>query len=185
MRRFTTKRVHFCGFTTSSETQHKSLLLCLSSAGGAKARRAFTLIETMIAITILTLSVAGPLYTANRAIVAAQIARDQLIASSLAQEGIECVRTVRDDDFLTAYQNQVNGNNDSNVSGTGWNAFVASPKGGCEPIAHPEATDTAFTRTITATALSGTEERIQSRVSWSFHGSTYAVTIVDNLTQWQ
>lgn len=65
-------------------------------------KRGFTLIETMVAVSILTLAVAGPLYSASRAIVAAVTARDQLIASYLAQEGIEYVRAMRDATFLNA-----------------------------------------------------------------------------------
>ncbi|MFA6502790.1 MAG: type II secretion system protein [Candidatus Paceibacterota bacterium] len=64
----------------------------------------FTLIETLIAVTILTFATAGPLYTASRALVAAEIARDQLTASYLAQEGVEYVRAMRDYEYLTAYK---------------------------------------------------------------------------------
>lgn len=66
--------------------------------------KGFTLIETLVAVSILTLSISGPLYTANRAIIAAENARNQLIASHLAQEGIEYVRWMRDNEFLAAYQ---------------------------------------------------------------------------------
>ncbi len=79
----------------------------------------FTLIETMVAITILTLAIAGPLFTASRAIVAAQISRDQLTASYLAQEGIEYVRAMRDNAYLSAYQA-----GGANVSTTAWDTFL-------------------------------------------------------------
>ena len=65
--------------------------------------RGFTLTETMIAITILTFAVAGPLFTASRSIIAADIARDQLTASYLAQEGIEYVRMMRDNAMLRSF----------------------------------------------------------------------------------
>lgn len=81
--------------------------------------KGFTLIEAMIAVTILTLAVAGPLFTANRAIVAAVTARDQLTASYLAQEGIEYVRAMRDNAFLAAYQ--IGG---ANVSVAAWAGFL-------------------------------------------------------------
>ena len=67
-------------------------------------QRGFTLIETLVAITILTLAIAGPLTTASRALVAAEISRDQLTASYLAQQGLEYVRSVRDNQYLAAYQ---------------------------------------------------------------------------------
>ncbi len=79
----------------------------------------FTLIETLIAVTILILAVVGPLYVADRAIVTSQISRDQLVASYLAQEGIEYVRTMRDHEFLAAYHA-----GGSTVATNAWNAFV-------------------------------------------------------------
>lgn len=66
--------------------------------------RGFTLIETLVAVSILALSISGPLFTANRAIVAAENARNQLTASHLAQEGIEYVRWMRDNEYLAAYK---------------------------------------------------------------------------------
>jgi len=96
----------------------------------------FTLIEAMIAVTILTLSVAGPLFTANRAIVAAETARDRLTASYLAQEGIEYVREMRDDAYLNAYRN-----NEPNVSTTAWADFVS----GSNPWSITQCIETACT----------------------------------------
>ena len=84
-----------------------------------KSGKGFTLVETMIAVTILTFAVAGPLFTASRAIIAAQISRDQLIASYLAQEGIEHVRAMRDNEYLAAHQQ-----GDANISSTAWNNFL-------------------------------------------------------------
>ena len=64
----------------------------------------FTLIETMVAIAILMLAISGAFMTANSSMVAAQIARDQLTASYLAQEGIEYTRMVRDTIYLGTYE---------------------------------------------------------------------------------
>lgn len=74
----------------------------------------------MVAITILALSIAGPLYAASRAIIAAQVARDQLVASYLAQEGIEYVRAMRDNEYLAAYDA-----GGANVSDMAWSNFVS------------------------------------------------------------
>lgn len=79
----------------------------------------------MIAITILTLAVAGPLYTASRALVAAGIARDQMIASFLAQEGVEYIRAMRDTEYLTAYRN-----GGTDVSIAAWTSFLSGTNPG-------------------------------------------------------
>lgn len=81
--------------------------------------KGFTLIETLVAVSILTLSIAGPLYTANSAIVAAENARNQLTASHLAQEGIEYVRWMRDNEYLAAYQT-----NPMTASTESWTEFL-------------------------------------------------------------
>lgn len=58
--------------------------------------RGFTLVEAMVAITILSLSVTAPLLIAQKGISSAIYARDQITAFYLAQEGVEYIRNVRD-----------------------------------------------------------------------------------------
>lgn len=191
--------------------------------------KGFTLIETLVAIAILTLSVAGPLLVASRALVSAQIAQEQLTASYLAQEGIEYVRMMRDDEYLAAYQA-----GGSTVSSTAWSNFVSGTGSASiaqcvsvactlSPTSPPTAppisgalqscggmgmsacsslplyvesnglytqiatgnTKTPYVRTIQATPLSATEEKIVSTVLWVSHGQTYSVSIDDHLTSWQ
>ncbi len=84
--------------------------------------KGFTLIESMVAITILTLAMTGPLFTASRAIIAAETSRDQLTAAYLAQEGIEYVRAMRDNEYLLAYHT-----GGQNISGDAWSAFLNNP----------------------------------------------------------
>jgi len=62
--------------------------------------RAFTLVETLVAVAILTIAMVGPYTVAKHSIDAADIARDELAASNLAQEGLEYVRSVRDGNYL-------------------------------------------------------------------------------------
>jgi prepilin-type N-terminal cleavage/methylation domain-containing protein len=83
--------------------------------------KGFTLVEALVAIAIVSIAIAGPMYAANRAIVAAQIANSQFVAAYLAQEGIEYVRSMRDDAYLYQYSQ---GNPDASIDA--WTDFSTS-----------------------------------------------------------
>jgi len=61
----------------------------------------FTLIETLVAISILVIAVAAPLTLASRSLFVATYAKDQQAAYYLAQEAIEMVRNKRDGNQLS------------------------------------------------------------------------------------
>ncbi len=65
-----------------------------------KARRGFTLIETLLAIMILMLAITGPLTIANKGLTSSLIGKDRFIATYLAQDAMEYVRFVRDTNAL-------------------------------------------------------------------------------------
>lgn len=63
-------------------------------------RRAFTLIETLVAVSILSIAVVAPMSLVAQSIATSFYARDQVTAFFLAQEGIEAVRNIRDNNIL-------------------------------------------------------------------------------------
>ncbi|MEN9524001.1 MAG: hypothetical protein RL536_70 [Candidatus Parcubacteria bacterium] len=67
-----------------------SRLAKFSKTGG------FTIVETLIAITVLMIAVAGPLVVASKGLTSALISKDQMIASYLAQETMETLKNIRD-----------------------------------------------------------------------------------------
>lgn len=69
----------------------------------------FTLIETLVAITILMIAIAGPLTIAHKGLIAAVEARDQMVASYLAQDAMEYIKNVRDNNLLGGGGNWING----------------------------------------------------------------------------
>jgi Tfp pilus assembly protein PilV len=159
--------------------------------------RAFTLVETLVAISILTLAILGPYEAAQHALIAAYTARDELIASSLAQEGVEYVRSQRDANYLGG-QDWL----------TGLTACLAPQSCGVDPensttVPAPvpplrlqndgsyaqqgtAGTVTPFTRSVTITPVGGaTEVLVAVTVSWSSRGAPHAVTVNEHLTNWQ
>jgi prepilin-type N-terminal cleavage/methylation domain-containing protein len=76
----------------------------------------FTLLETLVAVGILSIGIAGPIYAASQGLISARNSANRLTASYLAQEGIEAIRQARDDAFLTSYPN----------TSTAWSSFMNS-----------------------------------------------------------
>ncbi len=117
----------------------------------------FTLVETLVAILILTMALAGPIAIAEGDLHATLIAKDQITAYYLAQDAIEYVRSVRDSNnlsgnssnatWLTGLSSCIN----ANVGGTAQctidslNATVAAcPTGGCPILNYDSVTNGGY-----------------------------------------
>ncbi len=78
-----------------------------------KGQGGFTLLETLVAISILMIAIAGPLTLVAQTLQASYYARDQITASYLAQDAMEYIRNIRDASRL-----------ESADSETGWKGFL-------------------------------------------------------------
>mgnify|MGYP001565000057 CR=1 FL=1 len=58
--------------------------------------KGFTIVETLVAIAILMISIAGPLTIAQKGLMASVYARDQSVATFLAQDAMEYAKNYRD-----------------------------------------------------------------------------------------
>lgn len=65
-----------------------------------KKEKGFTILETLVAIFILTISLTGPLAFAQSGLRAAFLARDQITAFYLAQDAVETIKNIRDQNKL-------------------------------------------------------------------------------------
>jgi prepilin-type N-terminal cleavage/methylation domain-containing protein len=168
--------------------------------------RGFTLIETMVAVLLLSSAIAGPLTIASKGLSAALIARDQMIAFYLAQDAVEYVRFVRDsnrlngDPWLTSLSacTGTDGCTLDPSAGT-----VAACSGACDLIKKYDdgsshvyfsytlgnITPQQFRRTVTLAApQSGgtTEEVLTVSVAWRAQsGVTRTISVRENILDWQ
>jgi len=62
--------------------------------------KGFSLLETMVAVGVLMVAIMGPLTIAYYGFKATSVAKNNLIAGNLAQEGIELVRNWRGNNYL-------------------------------------------------------------------------------------
>src|SRR3989338_3625672 len=163
-----------------------------------KSEGGFTLIETLFAILIFSSSLAALLVVSGGGINSTVFAKNQLVASFLAQEGIEMVRNIRDNNFLDGGEwsdfdndmtNCVNGECAIDPINSVLTPIACSVSG-CDFLKYDSGngfygysgSDTIFQRTITVYFSSIYFEAIViSKVSWN-HGSTpHTITFKENL----
>lgn len=174
--------------------------------------RGFTLVETMVAIAVLTTSIVGPMYVLQQGVVGSYAARDRLIASGLAQEGVEFVHGLRDNNYLynmahpTAPRSWFYGmdGTDSTMNCTQTSSCaidvyyntVTLCTGTCTPLrlsstglynqnpASETNVATRFTRSLRLVPVNGHEMMVSVIVSWTTGLKTYSLTVSENLQDW-
>lgn len=169
-------------------------------------KKGFTLVETLVAIMVLVVAIVGPLYAVHRSITTSYTARDTLIASALAQEGMEFVRAARDSNYLVGSSDWLQGLSTCMVTGAEGpsdygcgpdvpsGALQACTSSGCTPLVLDTSyryrqtgtgTATRFSRKVTIKNVSATEVVVSVRVSWSTLRIPYSVTVTEHLYNWQ
>ena len=140
-------------------------------------RQGFTLLETLVAISVLALALAGILSLASIGIHSSVNSANQMKAFFLASEAVEFIRNKRDSNIL---------------SGSGWLSGLGGCEGGCYLDApngvisacaggvcpklkfnpatnlygHGLGADSIFTRKLTITQSASYEVKLSSEISW-------------------
>jgi prepilin-type N-terminal cleavage/methylation domain-containing protein len=174
----------------------------------------FTLIETMVAITLLSVAIVAPMSLTAQSLATAYYARDQITAFYLAQEAIEAVRSLRDSQILQIAKSS---------SGSSINLFGPIPLNnqpftidarqtdpgaaittcadgpaplyGCPPLQTDGTlygyntgwTNTNFTRIVDAALVPGTQDEIQISVTVTWQTGAFqrrSFTISSDLYRW-
>ncbi len=96
-----------------------------------KTQKGFTLIETLIAISILLIVIVGPMTIAQKGIQSSFYSSDQVTATFLAQEAMEAIREVRDNEALDALRKAENDEFDPEETWDWFASFENECDGGC------------------------------------------------------
>lgn len=199
------KQLSGFSFQVSARYFHTCVLHSLKASNWQqKATHGFTLVETLVAVSILTVAVASALSLTARSLSTAYYARDQITAFHLAQEAVETVRHARDGNILlNAFGTErdlldgipsVTGQ-PFTVDTTNDNMNLCPSSGICPPLRTDGTlygynsgwTPTTFTRSVRAEFVGGSldEVRVSVTVSWkSGSFQTRSFTISENLYRW-
>lgn len=162
---------------------------------GKKNRQSgFTILEVIVVMLIISLGLLGIISLTTQNIRVQYINKNNLIASQLAQEGLELVRNIRDTNWLTV--------------GSAWNQGLADGNykidyvNGMQPVAgindaklyvngsgfyqHTPLSETNFNRLITITN-SGTaaSSTVRSEVQWKEKNNVFKYIAETELYDWR
>ncbi len=165
--------------------------------------RGFTIVETLVAVSLLTIAIVVPMSLASQSLSVSYYARDQMIAFHLAQEAFETIREQRDTNILSIARGVGNPDLLGGIPATDDSPFIVdaltdvmTPCGATCPALQTNGslygynsgwTDTNFTRTVRAHYVgSGTNEvKVTVTVSWHTGAfQTRTVTISESFFRW-
>ncbi|HOK20877.1 MAG TPA: prepilin-type N-terminal cleavage/methylation domain-containing protein [Candidatus Paceibacterota bacterium] len=165
----------------------------------AKNNKGFSLVEVMVSIGVILVGFTGALTLINRSIAFHDLAYSRLTASYLAQEGIEIVRNLRDENIIKNQEwnyglksgtYQVQYNSSSLSAYTGENLLLDSVSGVYTYDANENTRETRYNRRIEIQVISpdsldsSDEIRVISIVRWSNRGGDFEIRVEDHLFNW-
>jgi len=165
--------------------------------------RGFTLIETLVAISVLTMIIIGPLSLATKSIGASLVSQNQITAFYLGQEAIEYILNIRDNNFLQRLGWLTGLDSCLGINGCYVdvpNNTINSCSGSCPKIKYDgtggfyynyqTGQDTIFTRVVKIKKISigGNEDeaRIEVIISWpEKSGGQKSFTLQEDIFNWK
>ncbi len=158
--------------------------------------KGFSLLETTIAIAIMVSAILGPMGISSQSIRAASVARNNIIASNLAQEGLELVRVFRHNNRIVG-QSWTQGL-DACLSANGCridarDLSVQACASVCDLFKFDDSlklynyfsgANTIFRRTIIISNITGDEIRVRASVGWSDKFGDQAFNLETSVFDW-
>lgn len=154
-------------------------------------KKAFSLLEVLIAIFLITIGITGAVSLVNYSISSVAIAKSQIIAASLAQEGVEIIRNIRDSNWLQdlAWDNGLGDGefrvqyDSSSLLALDGNSVLKIDSNGF--YQYDSGNDTLFRRKITITTTGVSEMEVISEVTWNERGRSLSASAETKLYDWK
>jgi len=157
-------------------------------------KKGFTLLEVILAIFVLTVAVSGAFALISQTFVLASLTQSRLIASYLAQEGIEIVKNTRDANWLMQRTDsdvlwndglnegdwQIDYKGQSLDYGSG--NFLNIDSEGF--YSYSPGRQTSFKRKISITNIDEKNIKVVVDVIWRERGRDYHVKVLEKLSNW-
>lgn len=157
----------------------------------------FTLVETMVAITVLLLAVTAAFSAAQSGLSGSYYANEEITAFYLAQDAVEFVREIRDHNpsasWLAGLEPCVSGKCavdsyretvDTCAEGVCGKLFLktgASADSGIYGYSNQSSTETPFTREVSIAPLSDNEARLNVTIKWNSKGKDQSFSVRENI----
>ncbi len=157
----------------------------------SQGERGFTLVETLVSLVILTVALIPILNLSTDIARVNSNIQDSMVASGLAQEGIEVIRAIRDTNWFRDLSFD-SGLGDG-VYEVEWdsvaplspslNQFLNISSG---RYTYSTGSATKFKRTVTITKLNAGELKIVSQITWLAHADdSRSISVEDHLFNWK
>lgn len=184
----------------TKETKNRANKSIFGFARAPKRQSGFSIVEAMVAITVLLISIAGPMTIAQKGLSTARISVDQITAFYLAQEAIEGIRHIRDSNILSE-RNWLSGlsvclDGACTIDVTKNDEISAcSGEGECPTLKYDSRTnlygyddrweDSKFKRNMKIRQVGPNEISVEVSVSWATGFFTKDIVIKDHMLNWQ
>ena len=161
--------------------------------------KGFTIVESLVAISILVLAITGATSAIQTGISSYIFSKDQIIAFYLAQEGFEQIRNIRDENGLKKISWWTGLGACFSPSACTVDPVVSSVPSACTPgscqvlkqdpstgfFGYTSGSDTIFRREIVLTSINAHEILVLVTVNWSKGTMSKQFRAKENLLDWQ
>lgn len=156
-------------------------------------QQGFTLVEVLVALALLATGLIPVFMQASNAIVLAGSVRNSLIASNLAQEGVEVVRSIRDANWFAGDPFDTGLTACATGCRIQWDSTGVLPLAGDPPLKYDAATglyqyqagdDTLFRRQVTIAAVSDHQLKITVQIDWTERSGPKTFMLAYHIYDW-